>query len=161
MQFQYSYSSQYLMALTLLHQGCHFVLSQFPLVWFTFFWSWLDKTGGFIIKYNIEVSRGLLEVRLTVIRPTRNREQPLAKKAMSPERADRKPSVPIAGKNWGLERGNMLSAIKQGTKTLCLPRPSLVCLLYVWAFYGKVQPKVLLLWVLSANANSCIIRCLQ
>lgn len=41
----------------------------------------MDKTGGFIIKYNIEVSRGLLEVRLRVIRPAHNQEQPLAKKS--------------------------------------------------------------------------------
>lgn len=78
------------------------------------------------------MSRGLLEVRPGVIRPTRNQQQPLAKKATSPEREDRKLSVPISGKNWGLERGNTLFEIMQGTKNLCLPRPSLVSLLYVW-----------------------------
>lgn len=120
--------------------------------------SWLEKTGGFIIKYNTEVSRGLVEVRLTVIRPTRNQEQPLAKKATSPEREDRKLSVPISRKKWGLERGNMLCEIMQGTKNLCLPRPSLVSLLYVQTFHGKAQSEVSLQPILSANANSSSIR---
>lgn len=99
------------MSLTLLH---HFALSQFPLLWHFLCVDWVKKEAS--LSNIIEVSRGLREVRPTVIRHPHNQEQPRIRRAKGPEREAMKLSVPISGTNW--EEMCCLRSHRRQTSTL-------------------------------------------